>query len=166
MYTVYAISSSLSTSNGNNPTMTVCNVYSISWRASKVTMCDHKHKPAQWAPTTMKNQAADPESSSTQHGAGVRRHLETGLVVVCTAVQQRHTGCTAGAFLQYVSTLSSACLTLEKKHHKDLLWIFCTFTCVTNCFIWLVASSYNKHLKLVIRIQNLAYFCTKVDIYE
>lgn len=62
----------------------------------------------------MKDQTKDPENFSTQHGAGVRRHLETGLVVVRTAVQQRHTGYMAGAFLDYVSTLSPACLTLLK----------------------------------------------------
>lgn len=65
-------------------------------------------KPAEKVSTRRKDQTEDPQSSSTQHGAGVRSHLEAGLVVVCTAVQQGHTGCMAGAFLQFVSTLSPA----------------------------------------------------------
>lgn len=71
--------------------------------------------PAEKLSMGLKDQIEDPESSSTQHGAGVRWYLQTGLVVVCTTVQQRSTGCMAGAFLQYVSTLPPACLTLCRK---------------------------------------------------
>lgn len=59
----------------------------------------------------MKVQSEDPERFSTQHGAGIRDHLETGLIVVCTAAHQRHTGIMAGALLQYISTASPARLT-------------------------------------------------------
>ena len=50
------------------------------------SVCVITCKPAEKLSTSMKDQTEDPESSSSQHGAGVRRHLDAGLVVVCAAV--------------------------------------------------------------------------------
>lgn len=93
-----------------NPIKCVCKIRIL---ITAATSCAHRHKPAEKAPTRLKVDTEDPESSSTQHGAGVRQHLETVLVVVCTAVQQGRTGCMAGTFLQYVSTFSPARLALQ-----------------------------------------------------